>query len=116
VLSPLGSFMYAGGSAGTNATYRANADAFNKWGIIPRMLVDATTRNLEVCEYIFLTGYVMKTSALDHDLWRYTFGTSFHSAHRCTSNFSPRCRIKSCTRREGTRGALHLEHGCESYD
>ncbi|KAF9568745.1 oxidoreductase [Agrocybe pediades] len=42
-----GSFMYAGGSAGTNATYRANLDAFNKWGIIPRMLVDATTRNLE---------------------------------------------------------------------
>ncbi|KAF8230040.1 oxidoreductase [Tricholoma matsutake] len=42
-----GSFMYAGGSAGTNSTYRANLRAFEKYGIIPRMLVNATTRNLE---------------------------------------------------------------------
>ncbi|KAH9480377.1 putative lactate 2-monooxygenase PB1A11.03 [Psilocybe cubensis] len=43
-----GAFMYAGGSAGTNSTYRANLKAFEKWGIIPRMLVDATRRSLEV--------------------------------------------------------------------
>ncbi|KAF9478206.1 oxidoreductase [Pholiota conissans] len=42
-----GAFMYAGGSAGTNATYRANLEAFKKWGIIPRMLVNATSTNLE---------------------------------------------------------------------
>ncbi|KAJ7155823.1 oxidoreductase [Mycena filopes] len=42
-----GAFMYAGGSAGTNSTYRANLRAFEKYRIIPRMLVDATTRNLE---------------------------------------------------------------------
>ncbi|KAF7324063.1 Fmn dependent [Mycena kentingensis (nom. inval.)] len=42
-----GAFMYAGGSAGTNSTYRANARAFEKYRIVPRMLVDATTRNLE---------------------------------------------------------------------
>ncbi|KAF9525889.1 oxidoreductase [Crepidotus variabilis] len=42
-----GSFMYAGGSAGSNATYRANLKAFEKWGIIPRMLVNATHRSLE---------------------------------------------------------------------
>ncbi|KAF8964275.1 oxidoreductase [Flammula alnicola] len=42
-----GAFMYAGGSAGTNATYRANRQAFEKYGIIPRMLVNATKRSLE---------------------------------------------------------------------
>ncbi|KAF5315223.1 hypothetical protein D9619_007250 [Psilocybe cf. subviscida] len=42
-----GAFMYAGGSAGTNSTYRANLRAFEKFGIIPRMLVNATNRNLE---------------------------------------------------------------------
>ncbi|KAF8158432.1 oxidoreductase [Crassisporium funariophilum] len=42
-----GAFMYAGGSAGTNSTYRANLRAFEKFGIIPRMLVNATKRSLE---------------------------------------------------------------------
>ncbi|KAJ7051809.1 oxidoreductase [Mycena amicta] len=42
-----GAFLYAGGSAGTNSTYRANLRAFEKYRIVPRMLVDATTRNLE---------------------------------------------------------------------
>jgi len=41
--------MYAGGSAGTNSTYRANLRAFDKYGIIPRMLVNANKRSLEVC-------------------------------------------------------------------
>ncbi|KAJ7068999.1 FMN-dependent dehydrogenase [Mycena belliarum] len=39
--------MYAGGSAGTNSTYRANLRAFEKFRIVPRMLVNATVRNLE---------------------------------------------------------------------
>ncbi|KAJ7158350.1 oxidoreductase [Mycena crocata] len=42
-----GAFMYAGGSAGTNSTCRGNLRAFNKYAIIPRMLVDATMRSLE---------------------------------------------------------------------
>ncbi|KAJ3518175.1 hypothetical protein NLJ89_g19 [Agrocybe chaxingu] len=42
-----GAFMYAGGSAGSNSTYRANVAQFAKWGIIPRMLVNATRRSLE---------------------------------------------------------------------
>ncbi|KAJ7776792.1 oxidoreductase [Mycena maculata] len=42
-----GAFMYAGGSAGTNSTYRANLRAFEKFRIVPRMLVDATVRNLD---------------------------------------------------------------------
>jgi lactate 2-monooxygenase len=46
--------MYAGGSAGTNTTYRSNLEAFKKWGIIPRMLVNATTTNLEVCPFFYM--------------------------------------------------------------
>jgi len=42
-----GAFMYAGGSAGTGSTYRANLQAFNKYAIIPRMLVNANKRSLE---------------------------------------------------------------------
>jgi len=41
-------FMYAYGSAGTNSTHRANLRAFQKFGIIPRMLVNNTFRSLEV--------------------------------------------------------------------
>ena len=46
----LGAFLYAYGSAGTNSTHRANQRAFQKFGIIPRMLVNATRRSLEVGE------------------------------------------------------------------
>ncbi|EAU86201.2 oxidoreductase [Coprinopsis cinerea okayama7 len=42
-----GSFAYAGGSAGTNSTNRANLRAFERFAIIPRMLRDATHRTLE---------------------------------------------------------------------
>ncbi|GLB38551.1 putative FMN-dependent dehydrogenase [Lyophyllum shimeji] len=42
-----GAFLYAGGSAGTNATYRANRKALDRFALIPRMLVNATVRNLE---------------------------------------------------------------------
>jgi len=42
-----GAFMYAGGSAGTNSTYRANLRAFDRYAIVPRMLVNANKRSLE---------------------------------------------------------------------
>lgn len=42
-----GAFLYAYGSAGIGSTYRANQRAFQKFGIIPRMLVNATHRSLE---------------------------------------------------------------------
>jgi len=42
-----GAFLYINGSAGSGSTYRANLRAFEKFGIIPRMLVKATERNLE---------------------------------------------------------------------
>ena len=43
-----GAFMYAGGNAGIHQTYSANRWAFQKYGIIPRMLVDATFRDIRV--------------------------------------------------------------------
>lgn len=43
-----GAFDYAGGSAGTNSTYRANLRALEVYRIIPRMLRDCTVRTLEV--------------------------------------------------------------------
>ncbi|KAJ8081137.1 hypothetical protein PM082_017980 [Marasmius tenuissimus] len=42
-----GAFLYAHGSAGTWQTYNANLKAFERYRIIPRMLVDASERNLE---------------------------------------------------------------------
>jgi isopentenyl diphosphate isomerase/L-lactate dehydrogenase-like FMN-dependent dehydrogenase len=41
-------FMYTFGSAGTSSTYRNNLEALEQWRIVPRMLRNATDRNLEV--------------------------------------------------------------------
>jgi isopentenyl diphosphate isomerase/L-lactate dehydrogenase-like FMN-dependent dehydrogenase len=41
-----GPFWYVAGAAGTGATARANREAFDRWRIVPRMLRDATNRNL----------------------------------------------------------------------
>src|SRR3954468_8116391 len=41
-----GPFWYVAGAAGSGATARANREAFDRWRIVPRMLTDATTRDL----------------------------------------------------------------------
>ena len=41
-----GPFWYVAGSAGVGATARANREAFDRWRIVPRMLRDATVRDL----------------------------------------------------------------------
>jgi len=41
-----GPFWYVAGAAGVGATARANREAFDRWRIVPRMLRDATTRDL----------------------------------------------------------------------
>ena len=43
-----GAFGYVVGGAGSEATVRANREAFGRWGIVPRMLTDATVRDLSV--------------------------------------------------------------------
>jgi isopentenyl diphosphate isomerase/L-lactate dehydrogenase-like FMN-dependent dehydrogenase len=40
--------MYTFGNAGTGSTYRHNLEALEQWRIVPRMLRNATHRNLEV--------------------------------------------------------------------
>ena len=39
---------YVAGGAGTGATMRANREAFDRWRIVPRMLRDASVRDLSV--------------------------------------------------------------------
>src|SRR5512139_98205 len=39
-------FAYVAGSAGGEATARANRDAFDRWRVVPRMLVDTSSRDL----------------------------------------------------------------------
>ncbi|MDG9701900.1 lactate 2-monooxygenase [Streptomyces sp. DH37] len=41
-----GPFHYVAGAAGSGATDRANREAFGRWRIVPRMLRDATVRDL----------------------------------------------------------------------
>ncbi|MBP2472603.1 isopentenyl diphosphate isomerase/L-lactate dehydrogenase-like FMN-dependent dehydrogenase [Crossiella equi] len=43
-----GPFGYVAGGAGAGATMRANREAFDRWRIVPRMLRDATQRDLRV--------------------------------------------------------------------
>lgn len=41
-----GPFWYVAGAAGSGATERANREAFERWRVLPRMLRDATRRDL----------------------------------------------------------------------
>ncbi|ALG07304.1 lactate 2-monooxygenase [Kibdelosporangium phytohabitans] len=45
ILQP-GPYWYVQGGAGSGATMRANREAFDKWRIVPRMLRDATARDV----------------------------------------------------------------------
>jgi isopentenyl diphosphate isomerase/L-lactate dehydrogenase-like FMN-dependent dehydrogenase len=51
--------MYVFGNAGTGSTYRSNLEALEQWRIVPRMLRDATHRNLDVTT---LTGQQFQQS------------------------------------------------------
>ena len=41
-------FAYVAGSAGSEATARANRQAFDRWSVVPRMLVDSSERDTSV--------------------------------------------------------------------
>jgi isopentenyl diphosphate isomerase/L-lactate dehydrogenase-like FMN-dependent dehydrogenase len=43
-----GPYWYVAGGAGSGSTVRANREAFDRWRIVPRMLREATTRDLSV--------------------------------------------------------------------
>lgn len=109
--------MYVFGSAGTNSTYAANLAEFGRWKIIPRMLRDATVRNLEVRVIAPVTSHWDQSNTiciLDNFIWR----KAHISADHCTSwrprNRSPKRRICfSCCRRKPRRD-LHHEHSVHS--
>lgn len=48
---PASTLDYVQGGCGDEHTQRANADAFRHWGIVPRMMVDCTTRDLSVAMF-----------------------------------------------------------------
>lgn len=56
-----GAFAYVHGSAGLAWTAKANRQAFEKYKIIPRMLRDATVRDLSVC---MLNSMIVKSMIL----------------------------------------------------
>ena len=45
---PLDCFTFAQGNAGTGSTFDGNIEAFRRYRLIPRMMVDTNVRNLEV--------------------------------------------------------------------
>jgi lactate 2-monooxygenase len=45
---PASVLSYVQGGCGDEFTQRHNAEAFNHWGLIPRMMVDCSTRNLSI--------------------------------------------------------------------
>jgi lactate 2-monooxygenase len=45
---PASVLSYAQGGCGDEFTQRHNAEAFNHWGLIPRMMVDCSTRDLSI--------------------------------------------------------------------
>jgi hypothetical protein len=55
-----GAFYYVNGSAGVSATYEANLKALREWKIVPRMMKDATKRDLSVCTVPQLGGKIGK--------------------------------------------------------
>lgn len=73
--------MYTFGSAGTSSTYRNNLNALEQWRIIPRMLRNATDRNLEASGAYLLSvaPRADPASSLDYPLWR---EAPLASAHR----------------------------------
>src|SRR5271170_5834982 len=45
---PASVLSYVQGGCGDEFTQRHNAEAFNRWGLIPRMMVDCSTRDLSI--------------------------------------------------------------------
>ena len=54
------SYFYANSNAGMGWTDRANREAFYRWRIVPRMLVDTNVRDLTSELNIWIKGYLIK--------------------------------------------------------
>lgn len=81
--------MYADGNAGVHQTFHANRRAFEKFGIIPRMLVDATIRDLSVSSQIQNgSGYLCLARPIfftGQCIWQDFIFTTFDSTCWCTA-------------------------------
>ena len=84
-------YMYTFGSAGTWATDVANKKALESWKIVPRMLVDATNRKLEV--RISFKG----------------LGTFLHSFSYQTTIFGVKYPVPVFLAPVGVQGILHAD-------
>ena len=109
-------FWYAYGSAGTHGTCDANIRAYSKFGIIPRMLVDASPRHrsLEVCISYPIVDVLVKlysrTLSTDDALRRQIPHTGPGRTHRRADHLPPRRRrgFVGCCR--ASRDTVYHEH------
>ena len=102
--------MYTFGSAGTSKTFRNNLAALDQWRIIPRMLRNATDRNLEVDGAFFfsqLSPELIRLRPLDYPIWRQA--PLADSPRSCGSTGHPTqgWRARNCERRRKGRSATH---------
>jgi hypothetical protein len=99
--------MYTFGSAGIGSTYRNNLKALEKWRIIPRMLRNATDRNLEVgSSYLLIAGLDLVAS-LDYPLWRQAPLAGARRSCGGTRHPTQGWRARNCERRRKGRGPTH---------
>lgn len=106
--------MYTFGSAGTCSTDAANRRAFNRWKIVPAMLKDCTTRNVEVS--IYERVIPLSNIYQDNNPRRKVQRASFHSARRCTGYLACGRRTCNCKSCRCLRDPLHHELGVIPVD
>ena len=105
-------YMYTFGSAGTGSTYRNNLEALQQWRIIPRMLRDATHRNLDVSTALLYHWQLQSRLLLPDDpLWRPVALTHTRSSRWSTGYLTQRCRARNCERSRKRRRAIHHVDG-----
>ena len=99
--------MYTFGSAGISSTYRNNLEALEKWRIIPRMLRNATDRNLEVGGPYLLTAEPDPVASLDYPLWRQAPLASAPCSSGGTRHLTQGWRARNCECCRKGRGTIH---------
>ena len=80
--------MYTFGSAGLSSTEYANRTALEHWRLVPRMLRDATTRNLDVSLVACPVLDAILRMPADDNIRRETPFTGLHRACRSAGNLA----------------------------
>lgn len=85
--------MYGNGNAGTSQTYRANRRAYEKFGIMPRMLVNASIRDLSVGLDLKIFHYFLaECIGIGQHIRKDVLRTAYDEPHRCPKPLPPRRR------------------------